>query len=59
MDRAAAIEDLSPRYGEAVRLAEAGHDHDSIAAQLEVAPESVPALLEIAEAKLARLLLAD
>ena len=59
VDRATAIEDLSPRYGDAVLLAEAGHDHESIAARLDIAPESVPALLEIAEAKLARLLQGD
>jgi len=56
VDRDQAIADLSPLYGEAVRLVEAGHDQASIATHLGVAAESVPALLEIADAKLARLL---
>jgi predicted DNA-binding protein (UPF0251 family) len=56
VDRVEAIDDLSPVHGEAMRLVDAGHDHVSIAATLDIAEESVPALLEIAEAKLARLL---
>jgi hypothetical protein len=59
LDRAAAIADLPPVYGRVVRLVDAGCDVDAVAGRLEIAPESVAALLEIAEAKLARLLRED
>jgi hypothetical protein len=54
--RAVAIADLPAVYGEVVRLVDAGCDHATVAERLAIAPESVPALLDIAEAKLARLL---
>jgi len=56
MDRSQALADLSPLYCEALRLDDSGHDHEGIATHLDVAAEAVPALLEIARAKLTRLL---
>ena len=58
-DRSAAIDDLPPVYGEVVRLVDSGCDHATVARRLDIAPESVAPLLEIAEAKLTRLLLED
>ena len=59
VERDDAIEGLAPVYREAVRLCDAGLDAGGIADQLSLTPESVPALLDIAEAKLARLLRED
>ena len=58
-DRSAAIDDLPPVYGRVVRLVDAGCGLDSIAHRLELAAESVAPLLEVAEAKLTRLLQED
>ena len=58
-DRAAAIADLPPAYAEVVRLVDAGCDVETVAARLDLTAESVAPLLEIAEAKLARLLRED
>ena len=57
--RAAAIDDLPEVYGEVVRLVDAGCDLATVASRLDLAPESVAPLLEIAEAKLTRLLQED
>jgi hypothetical protein len=58
-DRATAILDLPPVYGRVVRLVDAGCDLATVARRLAIAPEAVAPLLEIAEAKLARLLRED
>jgi hypothetical protein len=58
-DRAAAIDDLPPVYGRVVRLVDAGCDLTTVARRLDLDPESVAPLLEIAEAKLTRLLQED
>ena len=58
-DRAAAIADLPPLYERVVRLVDSGCDLETVARRLELDPESVAPLLEIAEAKLARLLRED
>ena len=57
--RLTAIAGLPPVYGQVVRLVDAGCDLDTVARRLQIAPESVAPLLEIAEAKLARLLRED
>jgi DNA-directed RNA polymerase specialized sigma24 family protein len=59
VDRAAAIDGLPPAYGRVVRLVDAGCDLATVARRLEIAPEAVAPLLEVAEAKLARLLRED
>ncbi len=59
VDRTAAIGDLPPAYGQVVRLVDAGCDVAEVARRLELAPEAVAPLVEIAEAKLARLLRED
>ncbi|MCC7078365.1 MAG: hypothetical protein IT198_14675 [Acidimicrobiia bacterium] len=55
MDRGAALDRLPLFYAVAVRLRDAGAGTELIAAGLGVEPEAVPALLEVAESKLASL----
>jgi DNA-directed RNA polymerase specialized sigma24 family protein len=59
VDRAAALELLPDAYAEALRLHDAGCPPAEIARRLRIAPEAVATALELAEAKLARLLAAD
>ena len=56
VDRAAALELLPDTYAQALRLRDAGHEPVEIARRLGIAPEAVSTSLELAEAKLARLL---
>jgi DNA-directed RNA polymerase specialized sigma24 family protein len=56
VDRAAALELLPDAYAEALRLRDAGCAPAEIAQRLCIAPEAVATALELAEAKLARLL---
>ncbi len=56
VDRADALELLPDVYAEALRLHDAGCGHAEIAERLEIAPEGVATSLELAEAKLARLM---
>ena len=56
MNRAAAIELLPQAYAVALRLRDDGHGPPEIARRLGIAPESVTSTLELADAKLARLL---
>jgi DNA-directed RNA polymerase specialized sigma24 family protein len=56
VDRAAALELLPDAYAEALRLRDAGYAPAEIARRLRIAPEAVVTALELAEAKLARLL---
>lgn len=51
--REAALERIPTAYARALRLRDGGSDQLDIAEQLGVEPEAVPALLTIAEAKLA------
>jgi hypothetical protein len=53
VDRTTAIERLPRAYAIALRIAELGGDHTTIARALEVPVESVPGLLAIGESKLA------
>ena len=59
MDRISAIGELSALYAVAIRLSDAGIDGGVIAIALGIAPEDVPSLLDIAEAKLTRLEMAE
>jgi DNA-directed RNA polymerase specialized sigma24 family protein len=59
VDRSAAIEMLPDVYADVLRLRDAGHGPPEIARRLRIAPEAVATALEIAEAKLARLLAQD
>lgn len=54
MDRVEAIRQLPTPYAVALRLQDVGADDTLIAAALEVEPEAVGGLLEIAAAKLDR-----
>jgi DNA-directed RNA polymerase specialized sigma24 family protein len=56
MDRAAALDELPESYAVALRLRDAGHDKNAIAAALGIELESVDPLLRLANAKLERLL---
>lgn len=56
MRREDALRELPVALAAALRLREDGQDHDVIARALGIEPEGVPNLLEIAEAKLQRLL---
>ena len=58
MDRSVALSKLPDPYAAAIRLRELGLDRE-IAAQLGIPEEAVPPLLEIADAKLALLLMVD
>lgn len=55
MDRPTAIDLLPDTYAQALRLQEAGQV-DLIPDQLGIAPEAVPPLLRLAEAKLTALI---
>lgn len=55
MDFDEAIAGLPPKYAEALRLRREGRTGVDIAARLEVPPESIDVLLQLAEAKLAAL----
>jgi hypothetical protein len=59
VDRAKALSLLPPAYEAALRLRDIGADDERIAAALELAPEAVPALLQIGERKLAALLIGE
>lgn len=59
MDRVAALELLPEVYARALRLQEDGVDRAEIAGQLGTAPEAVASTLELAEAKLRRLMQQD
>jgi len=59
MDRELAIEQLPETYAAALRLRGRGFDDDAIAAALALAPEAVPSLLRIADAKVALLIAQD
>lgn len=56
MNRDEALALLPAAYATALRLRHAGADHAAIAARLDLPVEAVPILLNIADAKLARLL---
>jgi DNA-directed RNA polymerase specialized sigma24 family protein len=56
VNRAAAIKLLPQAYAVALRLRDAGLRPAEIARRLGIAPEAVDSTLELAEAKLARLL---
>jgi DNA-directed RNA polymerase specialized sigma24 family protein len=59
MDRSTAFELLPETYAAALLLRDAGSPPAEIAASLGIAPEGLRAALELAEAKLARLLADD
>lgn len=59
MDRAAALELLPEVYARALRLREQGCGSAEIARQLCIAPEAVASTLELAEAKVGRLMQRD
>lgn len=50
------LAELPAAYAVALRLLEAGASHDVIAAALDIVPESVPSLLDLARAKAHELL---
>jgi hypothetical protein len=56
VDRAEAIELLPTAYAVALRLAESGVAPAVIAEGVGITPEAVPAFLEVARGKLARLM---
>ena len=56
MDRSQALRDLPTMHAVALRLRDNGFDDAVIAAVLDVEHVQVPALLRIAEAKLAKLM---
>lgn len=59
MDRVTAFELLPEVYARALRLKEEGFDSAEMAKQLGIAPEAVVSTLELAEAKLRRLMQND
>ena len=59
MDRVAALELLPEVYARALRLKDDGLDQAEIARRLDTAPEAVASTLELAEAKLRRLMQSD
>jgi DNA-directed RNA polymerase specialized sigma24 family protein len=59
MDRENALLQLATAHAVALRLHAAGAEHESVARALGIPVASVPALLRIAEAKLAALLEKD
>ncbi len=59
MDRVTAFELLPEVYARALRLKEGGVDSDEMARQLGIAPEASASTLELAEAKLRRLMQHD
>ena len=56
MDRDAALGQLPEAYAAALRLRDQGHDPTRIATALGVDPAAIDSLLELADAKLARIL---
>jgi DNA-directed RNA polymerase specialized sigma24 family protein len=56
MEREQAMDELPETYAAALRLRGRGFDDDAIAAALSLAPEAVPPLLRVADAKLALLI---
>jgi DNA-directed RNA polymerase specialized sigma24 family protein len=56
VDRDGALDRLGGTYARALQLADAGHDHAQIAAELGLDEAAVPSLLEIGQAKLAHLM---
>ena len=56
MERAEAIERLPQTYGVLLRGLDRGLDHGTLAALVAVEPDDIPSLLDVAHAKLARLL---
>ena len=56
MDRATALTRLPEPYAAALRLHDRGLDDDQIADQLGIDPAGIPALVRLADAKLARVL---
>jgi DNA-directed RNA polymerase specialized sigma24 family protein len=59
VDRVSALELLPEVYAHALRLKDDGIDSGEIARQLGTAPEAVASTLELAEAKLRRLMQRD
>jgi DNA-directed RNA polymerase specialized sigma24 family protein len=59
VDRADALDSLPEAYAAALRLRDGGSEPAEIARRLGIAPEAVAGALELAEAKLARLLATD
>jgi DNA-directed RNA polymerase specialized sigma24 family protein len=55
VDREQALAQLPETYAVALRLLDAGHEAADIADHLGLPPESMRSLLQVAEAKLARL----
>lgn len=58
-DRNRALDLLPGSYGRAIRLRDGGLSDAEIADRLEIEPESIGPLLEIAEAKLATAMITD
>lgn len=56
MDRERALEQLPETHVSALRLRDRGFDDDAIARALSMAPDAVPAVLQLADEKLAALL---
>ena len=56
MKREAALDSLPPAYAVALRLRDDGLGPAEIALRLSIAPEAVASTLELADAKLARLI---
>ncbi len=59
VDRSSALELLPEAYADALRMRDARVQPAEIARRLGIAPEALTAALELAEAKLARLLAVD
>jgi predicted DNA-binding protein (UPF0251 family) len=59
VDRAEALELLPEAYAHALRLRDGRIEPTEMARRLGIAPEALSAALELADAKLARLLAAD
>jgi DNA-directed RNA polymerase specialized sigma24 family protein len=59
VDRVAALELLPEVYARALRLKDEGVDSAEIARKLDTAPEAVASTLELADAKLQRLMQRD
>jgi DNA-directed RNA polymerase specialized sigma24 family protein len=56
VNRGDALDSLPEAYAAALRMRDVGTDLDEIARRLRIAPEAVTSALELADAKLARLL---
>ena len=59
MDRQIAVSQLPDLHAQAIRLRDRGFDPSDIALELDLPAESMSAVLDIADAKLARLLAAS